>query len=124
MPDNEITHKVIGLAMDVHTKLGPGLLESTYKECLFYKIVQANLFVEKEKPLPVVFEDIKLDCGYRLDLLVEKKLVIEVKSVEGLNEIHMAQVLTYMKLGHFKLGLLLNFNVIHLKHGIRRIVND
>ena len=119
----ELSHKVIGLAMAVHTKLGPGLLESTYKECLFYKIVHASLFVEKEKPIALVFEGVKLDCGYRLDLLVENRLVIEVKSIECLKDIHLAQVLTYMKLGDFKLGLLLNFNVIHLKNGIRRIVN-
>lgn len=109
--------------MTVHNALGPGLLESTYKECLFYKIVRSGFFVEKEKALPLIFEEIKLECGYRIDLLVENKIVIEIKSVEALNDIHMAQVLTYMKLGNYKTGLLLNFNVVKLKHGIRRIAN-
>ncbi len=119
----DLTHKVIGYAMDVHTILGPGLLESTYKECLYYKISQSGFYVEKEKALPLIFEDVKLECGYRIDLLVNDQIVIEIKSVEALNEVHMAQVLTYMKLGNYKLGLLLNFNVVHLKNGIKRIVN-
>jgi GxxExxY protein len=119
----EITHKIIGLAIYVHSSLGPGLLESTYKECLYYKIVSSGFYVEKEKPIPLIFDAVKLECGYRLDLLVEKQLVVEIKSVEALNEVHMAQVLTYMKLGNYKLGLLLNFNVVQLKHGIKRIVN-
>lgn len=119
----ELTHKIIGYAMDVHTKLGPGLLESTYKECLYYKITQSGFYIEKEKALPLIFEDVKLECGYRIDLLVDNQIVIEIKSVDALNEIHMAQVLTYMKLGNYKIGLLLNFNVIHLKNGMRRMVN-
>jgi GxxExxY protein len=119
----ELTHKIIGYAMDVHTKLGPGLLESTYKECLYYKITQSGFYVEKEKALPLIFEDVKLECGYRIDLLVDNQIVIEIKSVDALNKIHMAQVLTYMKLGNYKIGLLLNFNVIHLKNGMRRMVN-
>ena len=123
MIENELSRKVIGLAIDVHKSLGPGLLESAYKECLFYKIKQAGLFVEKEKPMPLVFEEVKLDCGYRLDLLVENKLVIELKAVEALNDVHLAQVLTYLKVGNFKLGLLINFNVSLLKYGIKRIIN-
>jgi len=123
MIENELSRKVIGLAIDVHKSLGPGLLESAYKECLFYKIKQADLFVEKEKPMPLVFEEVKLDCGYRLDLLVENKLVIELKAVEALNDVHLAQVLTYLKVGNFKLGLLINFNVSLLKYGIKRIIN-
>lgn len=123
MTENEISNRVIGVAMDVHTALGPGLLESAYKECLFYKLTQANLYVEKEKPMPLIFESIKLDCGYRIDLLIENKLVIELKSVDALNDIHLAQTLTYLKLGNFKLGLLMNFNVQHLKNGIKRVVN-
>lgn len=119
----ELTHKIIGYAMDVHTKLGPGLLESTYKECLYYKITQSGFYVEKEKALPLIFEDVKLECGYRIDLLVNDQIVVEIKSIDALNEIHMAQVLTYMKLGNYKIGLLLNFNVVHLKNGMRRIVN-
>ena len=123
MIENELSGKVIGLAIDVHKSLGPGLLESAYKECLFYKINQAGLFVEKEKSMPLVFEEVKLDCGYRLDLLVENKLVIELKAVEALNDVHLAQVLTYLKVGNFKLGLLINFNVALLKNGIKRIIN-
>ncbi len=91
---------------------------------MFYKINKAGLFVEKEKPMPVIFEEVKLDCGYRVDLLVEKKLIIELKSVESLSVIHLAQILTYLKLGYYKLGLFINFNEILLKNGIRRVVND
>ncbi|MGD0711632.1 MAG: GxxExxY protein [Bacteroidales bacterium] len=123
MTENEIANKVIGLAIEVHKALGPGLLESAYKECLYYKIGQSGLWIEKEKPMPLVFEEVKLDCGYRIDLLVEKKLVIEIKSVEALNDIHLAQTLTYLKLGNYKLGLLINFNVVMLKDGIKRVVN-
>lgn len=123
MDENELSNKVIGLSIDVHSALGPGLLESAYKECLFYKINKSGLYVEKEKPIPVNFEDIKLDCGYRLDLIVENLLVLEIKSVESINNIHLAQTLTYLKLGKFKLGLLINFNVLRLKDGIKRVVN-
>jgi GxxExxY protein len=123
MTENELSNKIIGLAIEVHTVLGPGLLESAYKECLFYKIGKSGLYVEKEKPMPLIFEEVKLECGYRIDLLAEKKLVIEIKSVEALNDVHLAQTLTYMKLGNYKLGLLLNFNVVKLKEGIKRIVN-
>lgn len=123
MIENELSNKVIGLAIEVHKALGPGLLESAYKECLFYKIKQEGLKVEKEKPMPLVFEDVHLDCGYRMDLLVENKLVIEIKSVDALNDVHLAQTLTYMKLGNFKLGLLINFNVTLLKNGLKRVIN-
>lgn len=123
MTENEIANKVIGLAIEVHSALGPGLLESAYQECLYYKIGKAGLKVEKEKPMPLVFEDVKLECGYRIDLLVENKLVIEIKSVETLNDVHLAQTLTYMKLGNYKLGLLINFNVTLLKQGIKRVIN-
>jgi len=123
MTENEISHNVIGLAIEVHNALGPGLLESAYRECLFYKLITTGLFVEKEKPMPLIFEDVKLECGYRIDLLVENKLVIEIKSVEVLNEVHLAQTLTYMKLGNYKLGLLMNFNVVKLKDGIKRVIN-
>lgn len=124
MTENDISTKIIGLAIQVHRSLGLGLLENAYKECLFYKINQSGLFVEKEKAMPLIFEEVKLDCGYRVDLLVEKKFVIEIKSVESLNEIHLAQTLTYLKLGNYKLGLLINFNEILLKNGIRRVVNN
>lgn len=123
MTENEISYKVIGAAIEVHNKLGPGLLENAYKECLYYKLFKSGLFVEKEKPMPLFFEEVKLDCGYRVDLLVENKLVIEVKSVEALNDIYLAQTLTYLKLGNYKLGLLINFNVLKVKEGIKRVVN-
>jgi GxxExxY protein len=123
MHENQISDKIIGLAIEVHKSLGPGLLESAYKECLFYKLKKAGLFTEKEKPMPLIFEEVKLDCGYRIDILVEHKVVIEIKSVEALNEIHLAQTLTYMKLGNYRLGLLINFNVVLLKNGIKRIAN-
>ena len=124
MTENEISKIIIGLAIQVHRSLGPGLLENAYKECLFYKIKQYGLFVEKEKAMPLIFEDVKLDCGYRVDLLVENKFIIELKSVESLSEIHLAQTLTYLKLGNYKLGLLINFNEVLLKNGIRRVVNN
>ncbi len=123
MKENEIASVIIGQAIDVHKALGPGLLESAYKECLYYKLRESGLYVEKEKPMPLVFEEVKLEVGYRIDLLVENKVVIEIKSVEALNDVHMAQTLTYMKLGNHKLGLLINFNVTLLKNGIRRIIN-
>ena len=123
MTENEISNKVIGIAIEVHNSLGPGLLENVYKECLYYKLKQAGLKVEKEKSIPLIFEEVKLESGYRIDLLVEDKLVIELKSVEILSELHFAQTLTYLRLGKFKLGLLLNFNSVLLKEGIRRVVN-
>jgi len=123
MTENELSNQIIGISIEVHKALGPGLLESAYKECLYYKIVQSGLFVEKEKPMPLIFEDVKLECGYRIDLLVENKLVIELKSVEFINDVHLAQILTYMKLGDYRLGLLINFNVKLLKNGINRVVN-
>ena len=123
MNENEIAHKIIGSALEVHKALGPGLLESAYQECLAYKLIQAGLQVEKERAMPLVFEGVKLDCGYRIDILVERKVVIEVKSVDALNDIHLAQTLTYLKLGDFKLGLLINFNVTLLKQGIKRVIN-
>ncbi len=123
MDENEISRIIIGKGIDVHKALGPGLLESAYKECLFYKLNEAGLMVQKEKPMPLVFEGVRLECGYRMDILVENKVVIEIKSVEALNDVHLAQTLTYMKLGGFKLGLLMNFNVTLLKNGIKRIIN-
>jgi GxxExxY protein len=123
MIENELSNKIIGYCIEVHRALGPGLLESTYKECLFYKLVNAGLYVEKEKAIPLVFEAVKLDCGYRVDLLIENKVIAEIKSVATLNDLHLAQTLTYLKLGDYKLGLLINFNVLRLKDGIRRVVN-
>ncbi|GGI22621.1 GxxExxY protein [Pedobacter mendelii] len=123
MKEDLLTRTIIGLAIDVHKALGPGLLESAYKECLFYKIENAGFLVEKEKMMSVTFEDVKIDCGYRIDILVENNLVLELKSVEKLADIHLAQTLTYMKLGGFKFGLLINFNVLLLKDGIKRVIN-
>ena len=123
MTENEIAYQIIGAALEVHKALGPGLLESAYQECLVYKLRQLDFKVEKEKPMPLVFEEVKLECGYRIDLLVENKVVIEIKSVEALNDVHLAQILTYMKLGNYKLGLLINFNVALLKQGIKRVIN-
>jgi GxxExxY protein len=123
MEENEISRIVIGEAIKVHRLLGPGLLENVYKECLAEALTNVGLKVEKEKSIPVVFQGKKLMCGYRIDLFVEDKLVIEIKSVDQLSEIHLAQVLTYLRLGEYKLGLLMNFNVLLLKEGCRRVIN-
>ena len=119
---NKLSNEIIGLAIKVHNALGPGLLESSYKECLFYEILKAGYMAEKEKALPLIYKEVKLDIGYRMDILVEDKLVVEIKAVDALAEIHTAQVLTYLKLSGKRLGLLLNFNVKYLKSGIRRLV--
>lgn len=123
MTENEIAKTVIGSSIIVHQALGPGLLESSYQECLYYELKKSGLYVEKEKALPLVYKDVKLDCGYRIDLLVHNKLVVEIKSVESLHDIHLAQTLTYLKLDGYKLGLLLNFNVLLMKNGIKRVIN-
>lgn len=114
MEDNKLTEQIIGCAIKVHRSLGPGLLESAYQECLYFELKKAGLLVEKEKSLPLVYEEVKLDCGYRVDLLVERQIVIELKSVEALNDVHIAQVLTYLKLSNCRIGLLINFNVTQL----------
>ena len=119
---DNLTGTILKCAYEVHTKLGPGLLESAYKECLAYKLQAVGLFIEKEKAMPLIFEEVKLDCGYRIDILVEKSIVLELKSVEALNDVHAAQVLTYMRLGEFKIGYLMNFNVSSLRNGIKRYV--
>ena len=123
MNENKITEKIIGCAIKVHRALGPGLLESAYKECLYYELRQSGLQVDKEKPLPLIYREVHLEIGYRIDLLVENQVVVEIKSVEGLNDVHRAQVLTYLKLNNNKLGLLINFNVALLKNGIQRLIN-
>lgn len=120
--ENDLATQVIGAAITVHKSLGPGLLESAYKECLWYELTKNGLYVEKEKPLPLVYEEVRLECGYRLDLLVEGKLIVEIKAVEVLNDVHLAQVLTYLKISGNKLGLLINFNVLKVKDGIRRVI--
>lgn len=119
---NLLSQEIIGLSIKVHKALGPGLLESSYKECLFHEIIKAGYWAEKEKPLPLVYETVKLDLGYRIDILVENKLVIEIKAIDTLADIHTAQVLTYLKLSGNRLGLLINFNVTLLKNGIKRLV--
>jgi GxxExxY protein len=124
MEDNQLTGNIISAAIDIHKVLGPGLLESAYKECLYYKLAQIGLSVVKEKPTPLIFEEVILECGYRIDLLVENRIVIEVKSVEAISDVHLAQTLTYMKLGKYKLGLLIHFNVLVLKDGIKRVINS
>jgi GxxExxY protein len=121
--ENKITETIIGCAIKVHKALGPGLLESAYKECLYYEMNKAGLFVEKEKSLPLIYEDVKLDCGYRVDLMVENQIIIELKAVEELTEVHLAQVLTYLKLADCKIGLLINFNVTQLTKGLKRVIN-
>ena len=118
---DELSNKIIGLALDVHRELGPGLLESTYQQCLAYELSKAKIKFELEKEIPVKYKDVKLDCGYRIDLLVDNKLILELKCVERLQPIHEAQILTYMKLSNIKIGLLVNFNVM-LKNGIKRFV--
>lgn len=123
MSNNELTQIIIGCAIEVHKTLGPGLLESAYQECLFYELKLQGLKVEKEIPMPIIYKEIKLDHGYRMDLLVEDKIVLEIKSVETIMDVHTAQILTYLKLGNYKLGLLLNFNVSILKNGIKRYIN-
>jgi len=123
MVENKLTEKIIGCAIEVHKILGPGLLESAYQECLYYELKNAGLKVEKEKPMPIVYKDIKLDHGYRIDLLVENKVVVELKTVEAFTDVHLAQVLTYLKLGNYKLGLLINFHVTKLINGLKRVIN-
>jgi GxxExxY protein len=118
----EIFKKVLDCSFLVHTSLGPGLLESAYLECLYNELIRSGLKVEKQKPLPLIYKEVKLDAGYRIDLLVEDKVVVEIKSIEALGDKHMAQILTYLKLSGCRLGLLANFNVLHLKDGIKRII--
>ena len=120
--DNKLTGKIIGCAIEVHKVLGPGLLESAYEECLTYELSKAGLIYRRQKPVPVVYKTIKLECGYRIDLLVENKVVIELKSIDVLAPVHTAQILTYMKFAKKKIGLLINFNVTKLVDGIKRYV--
>lgn len=122
MIEDEITSKILKCAFDVHTALGPGLLESAYEECLYFELKENGIKVEKQKPLPLIYKDVHLETGYRVDLLVEQKVIVELKSVDALNDIHLAQVLTYLKLSNCKIGLLLNFNVKYLKQGIKRVI--
>ena len=120
---NRITETIIGAAIHVHRTIGPGLLESAYEACLAYELNKRGLRIEQQKPLPLVYEGVKLDCGYRIDLLVNDSAIVEVKSVESVAPIHEAQLISYLKLSGCKVGLLINFNVKILKNGIRRFVN-
>lgn len=124
MTENEISKIIIGKASKVHKALGSGLLESAYQACLYYELIESELEVVKEKPMPIIYKNVKLDHSYRIDLLVENKVVVEIKTVDAIIDVHEAQILTYLKLGDYKLGLLINFNVPLLKEGIRRFVNN
>ena len=123
MSVNELTEQIIGAAIEVHKRIGPGLLESAYQACLGRELELRNVPFEKERPLPVEYKGVQLDCGYRLDLLVAGRVVVEIKAVDELLPVHTAQLLTYLKLGGWQVGLLINFNVALLKDGIRRIVH-
>lgn len=123
MSENDISKIVFESALKVHQILGPGLLESAYEECLFYELKKYNLKIEKQKQLPLIYEEVKLDAGYRIDIIIEDKFIVEIKSVEALNDVHLAQLLTYLRLSNCKLGLLINFNVSLLKNGVRRVIN-
>lgn len=124
MSENEITEIIIGCSIKIHKSIGPGLLESAYEECLFYELSKTNLKIERQKALPLIYEEVKLECGYRADFLIENKVVVELKSIEALADIHLAQVLTYLKLSKCKVGLLINFNVLKLTNGVKRVVNN
>ncbi len=123
MTENELSQIIIGCAMKVHSELGPGLLENAYEECLYYELQKSGLQVSKQKAMPLVYYEVVLEAGYRIDLLVENKVVVELKVVDDFNDVHLAQVLTYLKLSKCKLGLLINFKVKSLRNGIRRVAN-
>ncbi|MDP2175532.1 MAG: GxxExxY protein [Bacteroidota bacterium] len=122
METNQITHEILDAAYKVHTNLGPGLLESSYQACLIYELKKKGLNIESEKGLPLIYEEVKLECGYRIDILVESKVIIELKTVEAFTDVHTAQLLTYLKLSGCKVGLLLNFHTKSLKDGIKRLI--
>jgi len=123
MNENEIAKAIVNAAYNVHIELGPGLLESAYEACLLYELKDRGLQVVAQKELPIIYRDVRLTCGYRIDLLVEQKVIVEIKSVNILNEVHLAQTITYLKLSNCKLGLLINFNVAKIKDGIKRVIN-
>ncbi|MDR8389764.1 GxxExxY protein [Aliifodinibius sp. S!AR15-10] len=123
MRENKISNKVIGAAIEVHRQLGPGLLESAYQRCMFYKLLKAGVPVKKEVPMPIIYKEIHLDHGYRMDLLVDAKVVVEIKTVESITDVHSAQLLKCLRLGNFKLGLIINFHVKLLKNGIKSLIN-
>ena len=122
MDEDALSKEIIGAAIEVHRNLGPGLLESAYEQCLAHELSLRGIAFERQKPVPVLYKDVKLDCGFRLDLLIQGKVVVEVKSVDRLNAVHEAQVLTYLKLTGCRLGMLLNFNERQMRDGIKRLV--
>lgn len=122
MEVNSLTQKIIGESIFVHKELGPGLLESAYQKCLFHRLNSIGLSIETEKPLPIFFDNMHLDCGYRLDLVVENTVVVEIKSIKRLKDIHLAQMITYLKLGKYPFGLLINFNEKKLVDGLKRVI--
>lgn len=123
MDENEISKIVFESALKIHKVLGPGLVESAYEECLFYELKKYDFKVEKQKQLPLIYEEVRLDVGYRIAIIIEDKFIVEIKSVEALTDVHLAQLLTYLRLSNCKLGLLINFNVSLLKNGVRRVIN-
>lgn len=123
MNDNELTELIIGCAIRVHRQLGPSLLESIYEECLVHELCKAGLSVERQPTMPVVYDGLRMDSGYRIDIWVEKRIIIELKAVELLTDVHFAQLMTYLRLANCRLGLLINFNVVLLKNGIKRVAN-
>jgi GxxExxY protein len=123
MDREQIIKTILDSSFQVHTELGPGLLESSYEACLAHELMSKGLNVQVQKPLPLVYQQVKLEIGYRIDVIVENEIIVEIKSVEALNDLHLAQILTYLKLSNKKIGLLINFNVKSLKEGIQRIIN-
>jgi GxxExxY protein len=122
MDHNQITEKIIGAAIQVHKIFGPGMLESVYEECLAFELERLNLTVEKQKSIPIIYKDIKFDCGYRIDMMVENKVLLELKAIESITNVHMAQILTYMKFANVEIRLLINFKVTKLINGIKRFI--
>ena len=122
MDSHQLTHEIIGAAIEVHRLLGPGLLESAYEGCLCHELTLRKLGVQRQVPVPVVYKEVKLECGYRIDLVVERKVILELKSIEAFSPVHEAIMLTYLRLSGYRIGLLINFNVTILKDGIRRFV--
>jgi GxxExxY protein len=123
MTDNEIIDIISDEAVYIHSKIGPGLLESVYKNCMAYRLRKRGLFVETEKPVPVNFEEVRMDCGYRADIVVERRVIIEIKSIEAIADIHIAQTLTYLRFLELRFGLILNFKTVLMKHGMKRVAN-
>lgn len=123
MTENQIAREVFDAGLRVHRALGQGLLENAYEECLFYELSQSGIYVEKQKALPLIYEEVQLEVGYRVDLMIERKFIVELKAVEALNDVHLAQILPYLKLADCKLGMLINFNVALLKNGVKRVIN-